>query len=53
MEDKTYSLDDFVKMQEEHISLQSESLKSKNFEVEDAVIDLINTINNYKMNSQI
>lgn len=53
MDDKTYSLEDFVKMQEDHIQTQSETLKSKNFEVEDAVIDLINTINNYKMTSKI
>jgi len=43
-EDKTYSLDEFVKMQETHINTQSETLKSKNFEVEDAVTDLITTI---------
>jgi len=43
-EEKTYSLDEFVKMQETHIMTQSETLKSKNFEVEDAVTDLIVTI---------
>jgi len=52
-EDKTYSLDEFVKMQEEHILTQSETLKSKNFEVEDAVYDLIQMINNYKMTTHI
>lgn len=52
-EDKTYSLDEFVKMQEEHILTQSETLKSKNFEVEDAVYDLIQMISNYKMTTHI
>lgn len=52
-EEKTYSLDEFVKMQETHIMTQSETLKSKNFEVEDAVTDLIVTIQTYKMSPQI
>lgn len=38
---QTYTLDDFVEMQEEWIREESEKLKSKNYEVEGAVEDLI------------
>ena len=44
---KTYTLDEFVEMQEKHIKVVSEELKSKNFEVEGAVEDLIQTICSY------
>ena len=37
----TFTLDDFVEMQEEWIKHEAEKLKSKNYEVEGAVEDLI------------
>lgn len=38
---QTFALDEFVSMQESWIAQESEKLKSKNFEVESAVEDLI------------
>jgi len=38
---QTFTLDEFVQMQEEWIRDESEKLKSKNYEVEGAVEDLI------------
>ena len=43
----TFTLDEFVEMQEEWIKEESEKLKSKNYEVEGAVEDLIQTICSY------
>ena len=48
-EANTYTLDDFVKMQEEWIDNESKKLKSKNYEVEGAVEDLIQTICSYQL----
>jgi len=44
---KTYTLEEFVEMQEEWIRVESQKLKSKNYEVEGAVEDLIQTICSY------
>jgi predicted metal-dependent hydrolase len=38
---RTFTLEEFVSMQEEWIKEESEKLKSKNYEVEGAVEDLI------------
>ena len=46
-ESSTYTLDEFVEMQSEWISFESKKLKSKNYEVEQAVEDLIQTICSY------
>jgi hypothetical protein len=46
-EAQTYTLDDFVEMQESWIRDESQKLKSKNYEVEGAVEDLIQTICSY------
>jgi len=52
-EANTYTLDDFVKMQEEWIDNESKKLKSKNFEVEGAVEDLIQTICSYQLDQHV
>ena len=44
-----FSLDQFVEMQEEWIASESKKLKSKNYEVEGAVEDLIQTICSYQL----
>jgi dynein heavy chain, axonemal len=44
---QTFTLDDFVEMQEAWIREESQKLKSKNQEVESAVEDLIQTICSY------
>jgi dynein heavy chain len=44
---KTYTLEEFVEMQEDWIRVESQKLKSKNYEVEGAVEDLIQTICSY------
>jgi dynein heavy chain len=46
---QTFTLDDFVEMQEDWIREESEKLKSKNYEVEGAVEDLIQTICSYQL----
>lgn len=46
-DEKTYTLDEFVEMQEEWIDVESKKLRSKNYEVEGAVEDLIQTICSY------
>jgi dynein heavy chain len=43
----TFSLDEFVDMQEEWIKTASKKLRSKNYEVEGAVEDLLQTICSY------
>lgn len=43
----TFSLDEFVDMQEEWIKSASKKLRSKNYEVEGAVEDLLQTICSY------
>jgi len=50
---QTFTLDDFVAMQEEWIREESEKLKSKNFEVEGAVEDLIQTICSYQLDQHV
>jgi dynein heavy chain len=50
---QTYTLDDFVEMQEEWIREESEKLKSKNYEVEGAVEDLIQTICSYQLDQHV
>jgi dynein heavy chain len=52
-EANTYTLDDFVKMQEEWIDNESKKLKSKNYEVEGAVEDLIQTICSYQLDQHV
>jgi dynein heavy chain, axonemal len=52
-EAQTFTLDDFVEMQEEWIREESERLKSKNFEVEGAVEDLIQTICSYQLDQHV
>mgnify|MGYP006952899416 CR=1 FL=1 len=46
---KTFTLDEFVEMQEECVKKESKKLKSKNFEVEAAVEDLIKIVCLYKL----
>jgi len=48
-----YSLDQFVEMQEEWIAVESKKLKSKNYEVEGAVEDLIQTICSYQLDQHV
>jgi len=50
---QTFTLDDFVSMQEEWIREESEKLKSKNYEVEGAVEDLIQTICSYQLDQHV
>jgi dynein heavy chain len=50
---QTFTLDDFVEMQEKWIKEESEKLKSKNFEVEGAVEDLIQTICSYQLDQHV
>jgi dynein heavy chain len=50
---QTFTLDDFVAMQEEWIREESEKLKSKNYEVEGAVEDLIQTICSYQLDQHV
>jgi dynein heavy chain len=49
----TYTLDEFVEMQSEWIDTESQKLKSKNYEVEQAVEDLINTICSYTLDQHV
>ena len=49
----TFSLDQFVEMQEEWIHEESQQLKSKNIEVEGAVEDLIQTICSYNLDKHV
>jgi dynein heavy chain len=50
---KTYTLEEFVEMQEEWIRVESQKLKSKNYEVEGAVEDLIQTICSYQLDQHV
>ena len=52
-ESRTYSLDEFVEMQERWIATESQKLKSKNYEVEQAVEDLIQTICSYQLDQHV
>ena len=48
-----FTVEDFVKMQEIHISRQSSLLQGKNLEVEFAVADLVKTIKAYKLDGHV
>lgn len=50
---QTFTLDDFVEMQEAWIRDESQKLKSKNQEVESAVEDLIQTICSYQLDQHV
>ena len=50
---QTYTLDEFVEMQEEWIAIESKKLRSKNYEVEGAVEDLIQTICSYQLDQHV
>jgi len=50
---QTFTLDEFVEMQEKWIKEESEKLKSKNYEVEGAVEDLIQTICSYQLDQHV
>jgi dynein heavy chain len=50
---QTFTLDDFVEMQEVWIREESQKLKSKNYEVEGAVEDLIQTICSYQLDQHV
>ena len=50
---QTFTLDEFVEMQSEWIAEESEKLKSKNYEVEGAVEDLIQTICSYQLDQHV
>jgi dynein heavy chain len=52
-ESSTYSLEEFVEMQERWIHEESQKLKSKNYEVEGAVEDLIHTICWYQLDQHV
>jgi dynein heavy chain, axonemal len=49
----SFTVEDFVKMQEKHIAKQSTLLQGKNLEIEFAVRDLIKTISSYKLDSHV
>jgi len=49
----TFTLDQFVQNQEDWIRKESEKLKSKNYEVEGAVEDLIQTICSYSLDQHV
>jgi len=51
--DRSYTLEEFVAMQEEHIAVQAASLQDKNVEIEHAVDDLLKTIQLYQLDSHI
>lgn len=50
---RTFTLEEFVTMQEVWIKEESEKLKSKNYEVEGAVEDLIQTICSYQLDQHV
>jgi dynein heavy chain, axonemal len=52
-ESSTYTLDEFVEMQSQWIATESNRLKSKNYEVEQAVEDLIQTICSYQLDQNV
>ena len=52
-EARTFSLEEFVQMQEDWIKTESMGLKSKNIEVEGAVEDLIQTICSYNLDKHV
>jgi len=50
---EAFTVEEFVKMQEKHISRQSTLLQGKNLEIEFAVRDLVKTIQNYKLDGHV
>jgi len=52
-QNKSFSLDDFVALQQEHVSKNTADLKSKNVEVERAVRDLIELIVAYPVDAHV
>src|SRR3546814_12592724 len=52
-DEDSFTVDEFVRMQEKHISKQSTLLQGKNLEVEYAVRDLVKTINAYKLDAHV
>lgn len=50
---ESFTVEEFVKMQEKHISKQSTLLQGKNLEIEFAVRDLIRTISMYKLDGHV
>lgn len=50
---ESFTVEEFVKMQEKHIAKQSTLLQGKNLEVEYAVADLVKTIEAYKFDGSI
>lgn len=51
--DRSFTLDEFVSMQQEHVQEQAGILQGKNMEVESAVHDLITMIANYTLDPHI
>jgi len=52
-ESDSFSVDEFVRMQEKHIARQSTLLQGKNLEIEFAVRDLNMTIDHYKLDGHV
>eukprot|EP00606_Chrysophyceae_sp_TOSAG23-5_P000883 GSChrysophyteH2.ASY1.ANO1.1544.1 assembled CDS len=52
-ESESFTVEEFVKMQEKHIAKQSTFLQGKNLEIEFAVRDLIKTISSYKLDGHV
>jgi len=50
---ESFTVEEFVKMQEKHIARQSTLLQGKNLEVEFAVKDLIKTISSYRLDGHV
>ena len=50
---ESFTVEEFVKMQEKHIAKQSTFLQGKNLEIEFAVRDLIKTISSYKLDGHV
>ena len=52
-ENRSFSVEEFVKMQEAHITNQSDLLQGKNLEIEHAVEDLVKIIGAYQFDSHV
>lgn len=50
---ESFTVEEFVKMQEKHIMRQSTLLQGKNLEIEFAVRDLIRTISSYRLDGHV
>jgi dynein heavy chain len=50
---ESFTVEEFVRMQEKHIAQQSTFLQGKNLEIEFAVSDLIKTISGYKLDGHV